>query len=44
MKFNAYWLHQDGEVIPVETLHIAEIIKTPERFKYSRVGSRALQP
>ena len=37
MKYNAYWMHQNGDVIPVETFHISEIIKTPERFNYTKL-------
>jgi len=36
MKYKAYWLHENGEVVPVTTIHIAEVIKTPDRFGYSR--------
>jgi hypothetical protein len=36
MKYKAYWLHEKGDVVPVETIHIAEVIKDPERFGYSR--------
>lgn len=35
MKYQAYWLNINGTVIPVETIHITTVIKTPERFGYS---------
>ena len=35
MKYKAYWMHVSGEVLPVETIHIAEVIKYPEKFGYT---------
>lgn len=35
MKHTAFWLHYDGEVIPVETIHIATVIRVPEKFGYT---------
>ncbi len=36
MSFKAYWLHTNGEIVPVQTTHIAEVIKSPEHFGYTR--------
>lgn len=36
MHYKAYWIHAGGEIIPVLTTHIAEVIKTPELFGYTR--------
>jgi hypothetical protein len=36
MKFKAFWLHTNGEVIHVSSTHIAEVIKSPELFGYTR--------
>jgi len=36
MKYRAYWLNTNGDVVPVETIHIMEVIKNPERFNYTR--------
>lgn len=36
MLFQAYWLHNSGDLVPVETIHIAEVIKNPLRFGYPR--------
>jgi len=36
MNCNAYWIHISGEIIPVNTTHIAEVVKMPEHFGYTR--------
>jgi len=36
MKFKAYWIHVNGEILPVETIHIAKVIKFPDKFGYTR--------
>lgn len=36
MNYKAYWLNSNGIVIPVQSTHIAEVIKTPETFSYTR--------
>ncbi|MFO8062037.1 MAG: hypothetical protein R6U31_03835 [bacterium] len=32
MKYEAYWIKPDGEIIPVSTRHIDAIIKNPQAF------------
>jgi hypothetical protein len=32
MRQKAYWVHTNGEIIPVATIHITEVIKDPGRF------------
>ncbi|MEI8355180.1 MAG: hypothetical protein WCG31_03645 [Deltaproteobacteria bacterium] len=36
MKFNAYWIHIKGYVVPVPMTHIEAVILTPELFGYTR--------
>lgn len=36
MKYRAYWLNTAGDVVPVETIHIMEVIRSPSRFGYTR--------
>ena len=35
MKYRAYWLNDNGVILPVPKIHIAEVISTPERFGYT---------
>jgi len=35
MKYRAYWLHESGEIIPVETTHITTVISQPGRLGYT---------
>lgn len=36
MNYKAYWIHRTGEIFPVQTTHIAEVINAPQHFNYSR--------
>lgn len=36
MNYKAYWIHICGEIVPVQTTHIAEVIKAPTHFGYTR--------
>jgi hypothetical protein len=35
-KAEAYWIDPTGKILPVKTIHIAEVIGTPEAFSYTR--------
>lgn len=35
MKYRAYWLHESGEVVPVESTHLSAVVSQPERFGYT---------
>jgi len=36
MNYKAYWIHVNGEIIPVPTIHIAVVISNPGHFGYTR--------
>lgn len=36
MNYKAYWLNITGTVVPVQSIHIMEVIKSPETFNYTR--------
>lgn len=36
MNFKAYWINIGSEIVPVQSTHIAEVIKAPFRFGYTR--------
>lgn len=42
MRYTAYWVSGQGDILPVPTLHIHLVVKYPERFGYTGSAIREI--